>query len=167
MCRGMSFQELYDKANQLVTAQKIRFMYSSLTDVIRSHMLIVHHRLKVCVCVCPLCFVGYFLHTALHNRVCGLRQSDGADVHALASKYLLLAMCVLSHLPCTRTCTQSVEVNAILAAVLQAYKSHTSAMQRTRDLLLMMDSKRDSTRQSVLDLGFRLFIEHVLQVRPC
>eukprot|EP00038_Savillea_parva_P001555 m.105031 g.105031 ORF g.105031 m.105031 type:complete len:745 (+) comp10544_c0_seq6:258-2492(+) len=106
MCRGMSFQELYDKANQLVTAQKIRFMYSSLTDVIRSHMLIVHHRLK------------------------------------------------------------SVEVNAILAAVLQAYKSHTSAMQRTRDLLLMMDSKRDSTRQSVLDLGFRLFIEHVLQAAP-
>lgn len=47
MCRGLSFQELYDKGNQLVTAQRIKFMYSSLTDVIKEHMLIVHHTLKV------------------------------------------------------------------------------------------------------------------------
>jgi hypothetical protein len=47
VCRGLSFQELYDKGNQLVTAQRIKFMYSSLTDVIKEHMLIVHHTLKV------------------------------------------------------------------------------------------------------------------------
>eukprot|EP00037_Helgoeca_nana_P013850 m.127877 g.127877 ORF g.127877 m.127877 type:complete len:741 (-) comp22263_c0_seq1:976-3198(-) len=106
VCRGLSFQELYDKGNQLVTAQRIKFMYSSLTDVIKEHMLIVHHTLK------------------------------------------------------------NVSPDGLLVAVLEAYTDHTLAMQRIRDLLLMMDSKRDSTRQSVIDLGFRIFVENVLETAP-
>jgi hypothetical protein len=57
-----------------------------------------------------------------------------------------------------------VSPDGLLVAVLEAYTDHTLAMQRIRDLLLMMDSKRDSTRQSVIDLGFRIFVENVLEV---
>jgi len=105
-CRGMSFQDLYDKGNQLVTAQKIGFMYDSLSSVIKSHMIIVHSELK---------------HSPPDN---------------------------------------------ILQAVLEAYESHITTMQQVRDLLLMMDSKRNATRQSVLDLGHRLFVENVILNPP-
>eukprot|EP00035_Acanthoeca_spectabilis_P011079 m.195079 g.195079 ORF g.195079 m.195079 type:complete len:737 (-) comp15223_c0_seq2:854-3064(-) len=105
-CRGMSFQELYEKVNQLITAQKLQFMYTSLTEVIQTHLLLVHHQLK------------------------------------------------------------NVDHDGLLQAVLDAYEAHTLAMLKIRDLLMIMDSKRDSTRQPLLNLGTTLFNEKVVQAAP-
>lgn len=59
---------------------------------------------------------------------------------------------------------QNVDHDGLLQAVLDAYEAHTLAMLKIRDLLMIMDSKRDSTRQPLLNLGTTLFNEKVVQV---
>lgn len=142
----MSFQELYEKVNQLITAQKLQFMYTSLTEVIQTHLLLVHHQLKV--------------HPYPPSMLSRCNPSTCQQPKYISS---FVARAILGNDELILL-LQNVDHDGLLQAVLDAYEAHTLAMLKIRDLLMIMDSKRDSTRQPLLNLGTTLFNEKVVQV---